>query len=110
MIDPIQTASAAGASRGLSLDALGGPLGGDAAADPASAAGSSFAATLSGMAKDTVDTLRNAEHVSFKAIKGEASTREVVDAVMTAQRTLQTALAIRDKIVSSYLEVSRMTI
>jgi flagellar hook-basal body complex protein FliE len=34
----------------------------------------------------------------------------VVDAVMNAQQTLQAAVAIRDKIVSAYLEVSRMSI
>ena len=54
--------------------------------------------------------LRHAEKVSIQGIKGQATTREVVDAVMTAQQSLQTALAIRDKIVSAYLEISRMTI
>ena len=36
--------------------------------------------------------------------------REVVDAVMSAEQTLQAAVAIRDKIVSAYLEISRMAI
>jgi flagellar hook-basal body complex protein FliE len=34
----------------------------------------------------------------------------VVERVMAAERTLQAALAVRDKAVSSYLEVSRMQI
>ena len=35
-------------------------------------------------------------------------TREVVDAVMQAQQTLQTAIAIRDKVVTAFLDVTRM--
>ena len=36
--------------------------------------------------------------------------REVVDALMSAEQSLQTAIAIRDKLVTAYLEVSRMQI
>ncbi|TGV93852.1 flagellar hook-basal body complex protein FliE, partial [Mesorhizobium sp. M2E.F.Ca.ET.154.01.1.1] len=61
-------------------------------------------------ASKTVDTLQNAEQVSIQALKGDADTREVVDAVMSAQQVLQTAVAIRDKVVSAYLEISRMGI
>ena len=43
-------------------------------------------------------------------MKGDVDTRQVVDAVMGAQQALQTTIAIRDKIVSAYLEVSRMSI
>jgi flagellar hook-basal body complex protein FliE len=70
----------------------------------------SFAAALSAVSQDAVTTLRNAEGLSLKALQGETETREVVDAVMTAEQTLQAAIAIRDKIVSAYLEVSRMAI
>ena len=48
--------------------------------------------------------------MSIDALKGNADTRQVVDAVMSAQQALQTAVAIRDKIVSAYLDVSRMSI
>ena len=47
----------------------------------------------------------------MKALQGgDVTTREVVDSVMSAERSLQTAIAIRDKIVTAYLEVSRMAI
>jgi flagellar hook-basal body complex protein FliE len=36
--------------------------------------------------------------------------RSVVDAVMSAEQSLQAAVAIRDKIVTAYLEISRMAI
>lgn len=100
-----------------------GPLGGlrltpsigteAASASPvqqASSAGTSFADALSQAASRTVGKLENAETLSMEALKGNADTRQVVDAVMSAQQTLQAAVAIRDKIVSAYLEVSRMSI
>ena len=74
------------------------------------AAETSFAAALSAVSQDAVSTLRNAEGMSLKALQGETQTREVVDAVMSAEQTLQAAIAIRDKIVTAYLEVSRMAI
>lgn len=70
--------------------------------------GTSFAEAVSQAASKTVNTLQNAEQVSLQALKGDADTRQVVDAVMSAQQALQTAVAIRDKVVSAYLEVSRM--
>ncbi|MER9295443.1 flagellar hook-basal body complex protein FliE [Mesorhizobium sp. M0621] len=72
--------------------------------------GTSFAEALSQAASKTVSTLQNAEQVSMQALRGDADTRQVVDAVMSAQQALQTAVAIRDKVVSAYLEVSRMGI
>lgn len=72
--------------------------------------GTSFAEAVSQAASKTVNTLQNSEQVSMQALKGDADTRQVVDAVMSAQQALQTAVAIRDKVVSAYLEVSRMGI
>ena len=77
---------------------------------PASTA-TSFAAALSEAALQTVGNLQTAEAVSLQALQGGGiETREVVDAVMSAEQSLQAAVAIRDKIVSAYLEVSRMAI
>jgi len=111
MINGLQSVSALSSARGLGSLALDGA---DKAATPGEAASAGlqpgFAETLGNMAADMATDLRTAEKVSFEGIKGEATTRQVVDAVMTAQQTLQTALAIRDKIVSAYLEISRMSI
>lgn len=79
-------------------------------AAPVGSGAGSFAEALGQAATRTVDTLRNAEQVSVDALKGSADTREVADAVMNAQQALQTAIAIRDKIVSAYLDISRMSI
>jgi flagellar hook-basal body complex protein FliE len=90
---------------GLSDD--GGLSGGTA---PVGSGAGSFAEAVGQAATRTVNTLRNAEQVSVDALKGNADTREVADAVMSAQQALQTAVAIRDKIVSAYLDISRMSI
>lgn len=42
--------------------------------------------------------------------KGQASVQQVVEAVMSAEQSLQTALAVRDKVVAAYQEISRMQI
>jgi flagellar hook-basal body complex protein FliE len=72
--------------------------------------GQSFADALGDTAMATIGKLQNAEQASFKGMQGGLETREVVDAVMSAEQSLQAAIAIRDKIVSSYLEISRMQI
>ena len=58
----------------------------------------------------TVDNLQQAEQLSAKALQGDGDMRAVVDAVMSAEQSLQAAVAIRDKIVTAYLEISRMAI
>jgi flagellar hook-basal body complex protein FliE len=75
-----------------------------------STAAASFAETLGKVAGDTVGSMQNAEKLSVAALQGGADMREVVDAVMDAEQSLKAAISIRDKIVQSYLEVSRMAI
>jgi flagellar hook-basal body complex protein FliE len=79
-------------------------------AEPAGGAGQSFAGMLGDAAGRVADNLQQAEQLSVKALQGNGDMRAVIDAVMTAEQSLQAAVAIRDKIVSAYLEVSRMQI
>jgi len=81
-----------------------------AAAPTQAPAEAGFATMVSDMASDAVGNLHKAETLSVAALQGKAETREVVDAVMSAEQSLQAAIAIRDKIVQSYLEISRMAI
>ncbi|MDX8477611.1 flagellar hook-basal body complex protein FliE [Mesorhizobium sp. VK24D] len=87
-----------------------GLLQGGVGTQEAESVGSSFADMLDKAATKTVNTLQNAEQMSIQALKGDADTRQVADAVMSAQQALQTTIAIRDKVVSAYLEISRMNI
>ena len=72
--------------------------------------GTDFGSMLTRMAGDAVDTLKAAEATSVAGITDKASVQQVVESVMAAEQSLQTALAVRDKVVSAYLEISRMTI
>jgi len=72
--------------------------------------GASFGAMLAQAAGNTVETLKQAEQLSVDGIQGKADMREVVDAVMSAEQSLQAAVAIRDKIVTAFLDISRMAI
>jgi flagellar hook-basal body complex protein FliE len=82
----------------------------NAAATATAAPEQSFAAAMAEVMQDASRSLKGAETTSIQGINGQTSTQAVVDAVMGAERTLQTAVALRDKVVSAYLELSRMSI
>ncbi len=75
-----------------------------------SAAGDSFSSMMASFANNTIDSLKTSEAMSVAGIQGSASTQSVVEAVMNAQETLQTAIAVRDKAVSAFQEISRMPV
>ena len=54
--------------------------------------------------------MKAGEKAAISGIQGKASVQQVVDAVMSAERSLQTAIAIRDKITGAYQDISRMAI
>jgi flagellar hook-basal body complex protein FliE len=69
-----------------------------------------FGQLLGRMTLDAISTLKTGEQTAVAGVKGQATTQQVVEAVMAAEQTLQASIAIRDKVVASYLEISRMTI
>ena len=60
--------------------------------------------------QSAIDTGRVSEQMSAKAIAGTADLREVVTAVTNAEVTLQTALAIRDRVIQAYKDIISMPI
>lgn len=87
---------------------IGGP---NLTAGMAGAAGPvDFGSALAQVAQDTISKLKGAEATSISGLQGNASVQQVVELVMDAQGSLQTAMAVRDKVVSAYQEVSRMAI
>jgi flagellar hook-basal body complex protein FliE len=81
-----------------------------APAGAAPAAGASFADMLGQIIAGGVDTLQAGESAAIQGLTGAAPPFKVVEAVMSAQRTLQEGLSIRDKVVSAYQEIARMAI
>jgi flagellar hook-basal body complex protein FliE len=69
-----------------------------------------FGSVLGQMAMEAVNVVKAGEATAVAGVRGQATTQQVVEAVMAAEHTLQASVAIRDKVVSAYLEVSRMSI
>ncbi|KGB27345.1 flagellar hook-basal body protein FliE [Candidatus Liberibacter solanacearum] len=69
-----------------------------------------FSSLLQDMAQEAIGKIKKAEDVSLTALQGKTSMREAIDCIMQAERTLQVSIALRDKIVSSALEISKMQI
>jgi flagellar hook-basal body complex protein FliE len=72
--------------------------------------GEDFASMLAGFATRSIETMRQGEQAAVAGINGAAPIQEVVDKVMAAEQALQSSLAVREKVVSAWLEISRMTI
>ena len=83
------------------------PIASPVASKPAA---SGFGEAVGRAALDAVESLRAAEAASAGAMTGEVGVREAVDRVMEAERTLRAAVSVRDKLVSGWLDVSRMQI
>ena len=70
--------------------------------------GPDFASVLSEVAAQAVQTVKSGEATALAGLQGKASVQEVVQAVMATEQTLQAAIAVRDKVVAAYQEISRM--
>jgi flagellar hook-basal body complex protein FliE len=72
--------------------------------------GAGFDAVFKQVTTDAIGTVKAGEAASILAMQGKESTRRVVEALMSAEQTLQTAVAVRDKVVQAYQEITRMSI
>jgi flagellar hook-basal body complex protein FliE len=97
------------------VSALSGLLGAARTGPAASSAtavsgGPSFGQVLANLSTGALDTLKASEATAISGLQGGASVQEVVQSVMSAEETLQAALAIRDKAIAAYQDISRMQI
>ena len=65
---------------------------------------------LGELASNAMGAVKQAETISLAGVRGQATVQQVVEAVMSAEQTLQSAIAIRDKVVAAYVEISHMSI
>ena len=72
--------------------------------------GTSFVDAIGKAFSDSIGSMQAGEASAIQGLQGGMEPYKVVDSIMGAQRTLQSMLAIRDKAVSAYQEVSRMAI
>jgi flagellar hook-basal body complex protein FliE len=69
-----------------------------------------FSAALSGALDRMVSAGHEADTQAARAISGQGNLTEVATAVSRAELSLQTAVAVRDKVVQAYQDVMRMAI
>lgn len=75
-----------------------------------SGSGMDFASLLKDGVKSAIDSGKRSEELSKQAIQGKADIRDVVAAVNNADLTLQTVVAVRDKVIGAYNDILKMPI
>lgn len=70
----------------------------------------SFSDMLATVATQTRDTLKAGEAAAIAGVNGENTVQNVVRAMMGAEQQLRAAIAVRDRVVAAYQEISRMQI
>jgi flagellar hook-basal body complex protein FliE len=77
---------------------------------PVKGTGQGFGDLLQQSLQAAVETQKQGEAASLSAITGKADITHVVEAVNNAEITLQTVLAVRDKVLGAYTEIMHMTV
>ena len=103
-------AAAAAAYRNVAQ--MGQAAGGAASSGitPANIPGGNFSDFLSGAIKDSINTIRQGEHAATAQVQGKANLVDVVQSVNAAEITLDTVVAVRDKVVQAYQSIMNMPI
>ena len=82
-----------------------------ASATPTAAPGTGgFGDFLSDAIKDSVSTMKAGEQLATQQVAGQANIVDVVNAVNSAELTLDTVVAVRDKVVQAYQSIMNMPI
>jgi|GraSoiStandDraft_50_1057286.scaffolds.fasta_scaffold330353_2 flagellar hook-basal body complex protein FliE len=103
MADPIANAAAAAYANAGKIASAG--LG---ARDGAQDGG--FGDLVRKAAEGAVDALKQGEQVSLQGVMGKADIAQVAAAVANADATLQTIVAVRDRVISAYQDIIKMAI
>jgi flagellar hook-basal body complex protein FliE len=74
-----------------------------------SGGGASFGDMIKKAASDSIDTMKAGEKASASAITGKADLTDVVQAVTNSELTLQTVVAVRDRMLSAYQSIMQMS-
>ncbi|MGI9406949.1 MAG: flagellar hook-basal body complex protein FliE [Hyphomicrobiaceae bacterium] len=110
MIDPVKILSATTEFNASRVDSVATQNVSAQLQGTTSTTANDFGSVLAEVALGVVQDVRAGEQLAISGILGNESTQNVVEAVMTAEQTLQSAIAVRDKVVSAYQEISRMAI
>jgi len=78
--------------------------------ESAAAAAPNFGALVEDALKSTSDSLKAGETAAAQVAAGDASLVDVVTAVSAAEVTLETAIAVRNRVIEAYQDILRMPI
>ena len=77
---------------------------------PANLPGGNFSDFLSGAIKDSINTMHQGEKAATEQVQGKANIVDVVQSVNAAELTLDTVVAVRDKVVAAYQSIMNMPV
>lgn len=83
---------------------------GSAGGGAAAGASTSFGEILGGVLDDAVASGKAAEMKAASLVQGKGDLVDVVSAVNAAEMSLETVVAIRDKVIAAYQDILRMPI
>ncbi|HWY61536.1 MAG TPA: flagellar hook-basal body complex protein FliE [Rhizomicrobium sp.] len=100
------------AAAAAAYQSIANMAGASATASPAAAAapGGSFSDFLSGAVKDTINTIGQGEQAATAQVTGKSNIVDVVNSVNAAELSLDTVVAVRDKVVAAYQAIMSMPI
>ncbi len=101
---------AAAAAAYQSVARMGTPSISAPGADTASSGPAGFGDFLSDAIKDSIATIKKGEQAASMQLAGKADIVDVVNAVNQAELTLDTVVAVRDKVVAAYQSILNMPI
>jgi flagellar hook-basal body complex protein FliE len=78
--------------------------------EPRPTEGPSFTDFLKQAGTETVDSLKQGEAQTIQGLAGKAELADVIAAVSQADLSLQTVVAVRDKVIAAYQDIMRMAI
>ena len=79
-------------------------------AEAPAAAAPDFGDFLSNAVKDATQTMQQGEQMAAQQAAGKADIVDVVSAVNSAELTLDTVVAVRDKVIAAYQSIMQMPI
>ncbi|PPQ27774.1 flagellar hook-basal body complex protein FliE [Rhodopila globiformis] len=69
-----------------------------------------FESMASDAARSAIKNLRQAEQTTAAGVAGKADVQSVVEALSNAQITMQSVIAVRDKVLTAYNDIMHMSI
>ncbi len=105
MVMPAAAAAAYQAAAKFGVDASA-----TAGATPATVPGGSFSDFLSSAVRDSVGSIKAGEQAAMQQTAGQTDVVNVVTALNNAEVTLDTVVAVRDKVIGAYQDIMRMPI